>query len=94
MPIEWRPEARASLRKILSYIAERNLVAAFNLGNEIERATSALPDHPYLYRLGKVSNTREIVVHPNYLVVYRVTTAVIEIIDVLHTRRQYPKIED
>lgn len=92
MLIEWRPEASASLRKILSYIAERNLIAALNLGKEIERATSALPDHPYLYRLGKVAGTRELVVHPNYVIVYRVTISSIEIIDVLHSRQQYPKI--
>ncbi len=65
MLIEWRPEASASLREILSFISERNLRAALNLGEEIERATSALPHHPYLYRLGKVAGTRELVVHPN-----------------------------
>jgi addiction module RelE/StbE family toxin len=94
MLIEWRPEASASLREILGYISERNLIAAFNLSDEIERATSALPHHPYLYRLGKVAGTRELVVHPNYVVVYRVTTSAIEVIDVLHSRQQYPKIKD
>ncbi len=94
MLIEWRPEASASLREILSYISERNLIAAFDLGAEIERATSALPHHPYLYRLGKVVGTRELVVHPNYVVVYRVTNSAIEVIDVLHSRQQYPKIKD
>lgn len=90
MLIEWRPEARADLRKILSYISERNQVAAFNLGDEIERATSALPQHPYLYRHGIVAGTREMVVHPNYVVVYRVTGTIIEVISVLHSRQQYP----
>ncbi len=94
MLIEWRPEARASLREILSYISERNLIAAFNLGDEIERATSALTFHPYLYRLGKVAGTRELVVHPNYVVVYRVTISAIEVIDVLHSRQQYPRGKD
>lgn len=90
MLLEWRPEARAALREIISFIAERNLVAAFSLSDEIEHATSALPQHPYLHRHGKVAGTREMVVHPNYVVIYRVTSSAIEIISVLHSRQQYP----
>lgn len=89
MQVEWRPEARADLRQILEYILGRNLAAASNLNEAIEAATTALPQHPYLYRLGRVSGTREIVVHPNYLVVYRVTDR-IEILSVLHARQEYP----
>jgi plasmid stabilization system protein ParE len=55
----------------------------------IEVANSALPQHPYLYRFGRVPGTREIVVHPIYLVVYRVTDR-IEIVTVLHARQEYP----
>jgi len=29
-------------------------------------------------------------VHPNYVVIYRVTISAIEIINVLHSRQQYP----
>ncbi|HEY2607619.1 MAG TPA: type II toxin-antitoxin system RelE/ParE family toxin [Paraburkholderia sp.] len=57
----------------------------------IEQATSQLPQHPYLYRLGRADGTREIVVHPNYLVIYRVTSIAIEIVAVVHARQQYPK---
>jgi len=89
MLVEWRPEARAELWQILNYIGDRNLVAANELYQAIEAATSALPEHPYLYRFGRVSNTREIVVHPNYLVVYRVMDR-IEILSVLHARQEYP----
>ncbi|MGY2176163.1 MULTISPECIES: type II toxin-antitoxin system RelE/ParE family toxin [Pseudomonas] len=89
MQVEWRPEARAELRVILEYILERNTVAASSLSESIEAATTALPDHPYLYRLGRIPGTREIVVHPNYLVVYRITDW-IEIVTVLHARQEYP----
>ncbi|MBD9588603.1 type II toxin-antitoxin system RelE/ParE family toxin [Pseudomonas sp. PDM03] len=89
MLVEWRPEARAELWQILNYIGDRHLVAASELYQAIEAATSALPEHPYLYRFGRVPNTREIVVHPNYLVVYRVTER-IEILSVLHARQEYP----
>ena len=89
MLVEWRPLARAQLGEILDYIGDRNIVAASELYQNIQAATSALPQHPYLYRFGRVPGTREIVVHPNYLVVYRVTDR-IEILTVLHARQQYP----
>ena len=89
LSVQWRSEAEADLETILTYIAERNPTAAYDLLADIEQATSQLPQHPYLYRHGRVAGTRELVVHPNYLIVYRVTTAAIEIINVLHTRLPY-----
>lgn len=89
MRVEWRPEARAELKAILEYIVERKVAAASDLNEAIEAATTALPQHPYLYRLGRVLGTREIVVHPNYLVIYRITDW-IEILTVLHARQEYP----
>jgi toxin ParE1/3/4 len=61
LPIQWRAEAQADLAAILDYVAERNLLSALNLYEDIERAVSQLPHHPYLYRLGRVSGTRELV---------------------------------
>lgn len=91
LPVEWRAQASADLEDILSYIADRNESAAESLAEAIERATSRLPQHPDLYRLGRAKDTREIVVHPNYIVVYRVASTVIEIVAVAHARQQYPK---
>lgn len=88
--IVWLETASQDLDEILGYIEDRNLLAALNLQEAIENAVSQLPFHPYLYRLGRVSGTRELVVHPNYLVIYRVSVSAIEIINVLHTRQKYP----
>lgn len=90
LPILWRAEAQADLAAILAYIAERNPQSALDLYNDIERVVSQLPQHPYLYRLGRVSGTRELVAHPNYIVVYRVSATAIEIVSILHSRQQYP----
>jgi toxin ParE1/3/4 len=90
LPILWRAEAQADLAAILEYIAERNPQSALDLYNDIERVVSQLPQHPYLYRLGRVSGTRELVAHPNYVVVYRVSATAIEIASILHSRQQYP----
>ena len=90
LPVLWRSKARLSLVQINNYIADRNPTAAQRLKDAIEQAASNLPQHPYLYRPGLVAGTREIVVHPNYVVVYRVTSSAIEIINVLHSRQEYP----
>jgi toxin ParE1/3/4 len=42
-----------------------------------------------MHRPGRDPGTREAVVHPNYLIIYRVGD-VIEILAVLHARQQYP----
>jgi toxin ParE1/3/4 len=86
----WRAAARDDLRSIIAYIAERNPPAARRLRDLIESAVTKLPGHPYLFREGRVAGTREIVVHPNYIVVYRITEDAIEIVRVLHARQQYP----
>ena len=88
--VKWQPQAREALWTILDYLSDRNHYAAEALYKTIEETTEALPQHPYLYRPGRVSGTREAVVHPNYLVIYRVATDHIAIVDVLHARQEYP----
>ncbi|TSD74511.1 type II toxin-antitoxin system RelE/ParE family toxin [Janthinobacterium sp. KBS0711] len=90
MPIQWKVEAQEDLTAILTYIAQHNQPAALQLYNDIDNAISRLPCHPNLYRSGRVSGTRELVVHPNYVVVYRVGANAIEILAVMHTRQLYP----
>lgn len=89
LPLVWHAEARADLVAIIAYIADRNLSAAERLHAAIEHSAEQLPAHPYIHRSGRVAGTREAVVHPNYIVVYRVGDAV-EILAVLHARQQYP----
>lgn len=49
-------------------------------------------EHPYLYPPSeRVPGQREIVAHPNYLVLYRVAATRIEIVNVVHARRQFPE---
>jgi plasmid stabilization system protein ParE len=38
----------------------------------------------------RADGTREIVVHPNYLVIYCVASRAIEIVTVVHARPQWP----
>lgn len=89
LPLVWRAEARADLVEIITYIAERNLSAAERLQGAIAHTAELLPEHPYIHRPGRVAGTREAVIHPNYILIYRVAD-MIEVLAVLHARQQYP----
>ena len=43
-----------------------------------------------MHRPGRVTDTREAIVTPNYVMIYRVALDAIEILAVKHTRQQYP----
>jgi toxin ParE1/3/4 len=86
----WLDEALRDLAEINSYISDRNPVAARNLNKLIVEQTDLFSEHPLLFRAGRIPGTRELVVHPNYIVVYRLTAATVEILNVLHVRQEYP----
>lgn len=90
MQLVWLPKARADLRHILDYIAERNAFAADRLNDTIGRAAEMLTLHPFMGRIGRVAATREWVAHPNYILIYRVDSDAIVITAVLHARQNYP----
>ncbi len=80
----------ADMEAIVEYIAHDNARAAIELCNTIVRRVAELAKQPRLYRAGRVRGTREMVVHPHYVVIYRLRRDAIEIIRVLHTARQWP----
>jgi toxin ParE1/3/4 len=90
LKLVWRARALSDLETIISFIAERNLAAAEGLLAAIEVCTERLPEHPFLYRPGRVDGTREAVVHPNYIVIYKVGADEVEIVNIVHARQQYP----
>jgi len=90
LPLRWRTAALDDLDKLVGYIAQFNPAAAEALRDRIESVVLPLSEHPYLYRPGRVPGTRELVAHPNYIVIYRVLSDCVEIVSVLHARQQYP----
>jgi toxin ParE1/3/4 len=89
--LEWRPQASADLLEIVAFIADDNPDAAQALKDEIEAKANALPDHPRLYKPPlRVTGMRELVVRSNYIVFYRESAALVEIVNVVHARRQWP----
>jgi addiction module RelE/StbE family toxin len=90
LPIFWSAAALEDLNEITDYIAEYDVHAAINMHELIENAVHPASEHPYLYRSGRVPGTREIVAHPNYVVVYEVQADHIEVMAVVHARQEYP----
>ncbi|PVZ81188.1 type II toxin-antitoxin system mRNA interferase toxin, RelE/StbE family [Serratia sp. S1B] len=88
--VKWKESALYDLAELIDYIEQYNPVASDKLHRQIVHVTENLPQHPYLYRPGRVPGTREIVVHPNYLVIYHIDELQIEILRVLHARQEYP----
>ena len=90
MRLVWRPMAVEDRASIMDYIAQDNPGAALELDEEIEAKTDALVSHPKLYKPGRIKGTREMVIRPNYVVVYRETPAEVTILRVLHVAQQWP----
>jgi toxin ParE1/3/4 len=90
LELEWGEAARADLLGIIDYIADDNANAATELLMEIEQKVERLPERPKLYRRGRVPGTRELVVRPNYIVVYAEDERAGVILRVLHAAQMWP----
>lgn len=91
LELEWRSTARADLLAIIDYISDDNPDAAQALKDEIESKVSMLRTHAKAFREGRVDGTRELVVRPNYVVVYIESPSAITILRVLHAAQQWPQ---
>lgn len=80
----------ADRARIMDYIAQDNPAAALDLDIEFEDKADRLPENPKLYKPGRLKGTREIVVRPNYVMVYAITGDTITILRVLHAAQQWP----
>ena len=94
LPIRWTARALDRFDDLMQAIAEVNPTAAEALAARIESSVLPLSEHPYRFQQGRVPSTREVVAHPNYIIVYRVLAACIEVTNVLHSRQKYPRCSD
>ncbi len=90
MQVKWSQQAEDDLDQIVRYIFEFNPVAAFELEEQIFNATRTLAQFADSGRLGQVFGTREWGVHPNYMIVYKITETAVLIAAVVHTKQRYP----
>lgn len=84
--VVWLPRAIEPLLSIIDHVSADSPSAALDLAVTIRAAADTLATYPNRDRAGRVKGTRELVVKPNYIVVYRVTVRV-EVLRVRHARR-------
>ena len=93
--IVWRPLAEADLDAIIDYIAQDNALRADEFAQQLREKTLPLAQPPRLGRSGRPelpAFVRELVVHRNYIVFYRVLdeARTVEILRLKHAKRQTP----
>lgn len=80
---------------IMDHIAADNPVAAIELDDTFEEKAELARQRPTLYRPGRMPGTREIVVRPSYVMVYRIEADgdTVVVLRVLHAAQQWPPSE-
>ena len=90
MQIKWLRTALRNLDDRVNYIAEDNPDAARRAVERVRGAVSQLAEYPNMGRIGRVPQTRELVVAGTpWVIVYRIGKS-IEIIRVLHGSQAWP----
>lgn len=90
MKLVWARPAAADRQHIRAYIAQDKPSAALALDLLLSEKAALLIDQPLLGRPGRVGGTRELVVHPNYILVYDLSADSVRVLRVLHAARQWP----
>jgi len=85
--IKWTQAALRSVDDIATYIANDNPIRATSFVLELQEAVTKLKAHPGMGRAGRVPGTRELVLHKNYIAIYRVRGDDVEILRLHHAAR-------
>ena len=81
--IRWTTEASDQLEAAVKHIRQDNPTAARDVARAITERIEQLATFPALGRPGEVAGTREVIAEP-YVVVYRPTEEIIEILYIWH----------
>ncbi|OFW70931.1 MAG: hypothetical protein A2W02_04240 [Alphaproteobacteria bacterium RBG_16_64_48] len=93
-PLVWAPRATKDLRDIWTYFARvASIEVADKILHEIDQVTARLSDRSHLGRPRDEvkAGLRGVLAQP-YTVFYRVTDTTVEIVRVLHERRDFPAV--
>lgn len=94
-PITWRPMAAEDLITIIEYIALDSPLRAETFGRELQEKIRPLANYPEMGRAGRPglpAYVRELVIHRNYMVFYRVREpeGIVEILRLKHAAQRMP----
>ena len=91
MRVVWSRVAIGDLRAARAHIAKDDPTAAAKFAQRLVEATDLLAEFPGAGRAGRAPHTRELVASGTpYIVPYRVSAGVVQIIAVIHTSRRWP----
>nr|CDP79670.1 YacB protein [Bartonella schoenbuchensis] len=90
MKLIWTRIAHVDRKKIREYIAQDNPSAALKFDKLLSEKIKKLVKFPTLGRSGRIINTRELIVHSNYIMIYDISNGVIRILRVLHAKQKFP----
>jgi addiction module RelE/StbE family toxin len=92
MRIAWEEEAERDLDRIVDYILQDDPAVALHLVDVIREAVQILTDHPHIGRVGRVVNTRELVIPgTRYIIPYQALSDTVVILRVLHGAQRWPE---
>lgn len=92
MKVEFTPQARDDLAAIRDWLSQIDERVADRTLSRIRQTAMLLGQFPMIGRTGKIAGTREFsVTGLPYIIVYEITTPTdLDVLTVVHTRRQYP----
>lgn len=88
MKLKWSRSALVDLQAILEHIAQDNPQAARALTAGFRQTAEHLTAHPFIGRRGELEGTRELMLHRNYLLTYRVSSEAVEILQIWHVAQK------
>ena len=91
MEVRWSPEAADDLEGIVRRIRRDNPHAARAFADRIFERCASLEIFPNRGRVGRIEQTRELVLAPlPYIIVYRVRSDAVEIVRIYHSAQNWP----
>lgn len=91
MIVRWTRRALGDLQRITEHIAGDNPLAAAEFAAAVQAGVARLQRFPLLGRIGAFQDTRELIVHRNYIVTYRVRGAEVQVLQLWHVARNRPR---
>jgi toxin ParE1/3/4 len=88
MKLIWSARSIRQLGSIAAFISADNPPAASKLVKAIKKSARLLKQNPFMGRRTEFEGVREWVVHPNYLLSYRVSSVAVEVAQVWHAAQQ------
>jgi addiction module RelE/StbE family toxin len=88
--VRWSSDAEDDRDAIRDYIATDNPKAALRVDEALGVAAGRLGSFPFSGHVGALPDTREILAHRHYRLIYEVRDDAVWIVAVIHTARQWP----